>query len=58
MVQLKELIRANGHKLVRYDQCKPGRTYKSVFAYSNGAGGTLDSFRYYNDYVVDVTKEG
>lgn len=28
----------------------------SVFNYSEKHGGTFDSFKYYNDYVVDITK--
>jgi phosphoserine aminotransferase len=27
----------------------------SVFNYSEKYGGTIDSFKYYNDYVIDIT---
>lgn len=54
-VYLKDLIIKNGHKLVRYDRTKKGHKYESVFSYSNRHGGTVDSFRFYNDWVVDVT---
>ena len=53
---LKELLERNGHKLVRYNNCIAGHKYESVFNYSESHGGTFDSFKYYNDYVVDVTK--
>lgn len=53
---LKQLIKNNGHKLVRHDNCIAGHKYETVFNYSNRHGGTTDSFRYYNKYVVDVTK--
>ena len=52
---LKELIEKNGHKLVKHDNCINGHKYESVFNYSEKHGGTVDSFQYYNDYVVDVT---
>lgn len=55
LAKLKDLVASNGHKLVKYDQCVMGHTYKSVFDYSSDNGGTLDGFKYYNDYVVDVT---
>ena len=29
----------------------------SVFNYSEKYGGTLDSFRYYNDYVIELGDE-
>lgn len=51
---LKELLEKNGHKLVRYNECVSGHKYESVFNYSDRQGGTIDSFQYYNDYVVDV----
>lgn len=53
---LKELLDKNGHKLVRYDNCIVGHKYESVFNYSERHGGTFDSFKYYNNYVIDVTK--
>lgn len=53
---LKELVKKNGHKLVRYNEGIKGHTYIKVFDYSVKYGGTFDSFKYYNDYYVDVTK--
>ena len=53
---LRELIQQNGHKLVRYNEAIAGHIYMSVFNYSEKHGGTFDSFKYYNDYVVDITK--
>lgn len=54
-IQLKELIKKNGHKLVRYNETVAGHKHEKVFDYSIRHGGTVDSFKYYNDYVVDVT---
>lgn len=56
MRYLKDVIKENGHKLVKYNECKVNRKYQSVFDYSVQNGGTFDGFRYYNDYVVDVTE--
>jgi hypothetical protein len=53
---LTDLIKKNGHELTHYTQVKNGRKYESVFNYSNRYGGTFDSFKFYNDYVVDTTK--
>lgn len=53
---LKELLEKNGHKLVRYDNCIDGHKYESVFSYSERHGGTFDSFKYYNNYVIDITE--
>lgn len=52
---LLELIQKNGHKLVRYNETVKGKKYVPVFEYSVMHGGTLDSYRYYNDYVVEVS---
>ena len=57
MVFLKELLKKNGHKLVRYDEGIVGHTYMSVFNYSSKYGGTFDSFKYYNDYCIDITEQ-
>jgi len=54
-IQLKELIKKNGHKLVRHNETVAGHKYENVFDYSVRHGGTVDSFKYYNFYVVDVT---
>ena len=51
---LNELIKENGHKLVLYNKCQHGREYMTVFNYSKKYGGTYDSFKYYNNYVVEI----
>lgn len=56
MCFLKELLERDGYKLVHWKDGKAGHNYVSVFDYSEQNGGTYDSFRFYNDYVVDVTK--
>ena len=53
----KELVKKNGHKLVGYGEAREGHTYVKVFDYSEKYGGTYDSHRYYNNYVVDVTED-
>lgn len=57
MMYLQELIRKNGHKLIRWNEGKAGQKYVSVFDYSVSNGGTYDGFRYYNRYYVDITGE-
>lgn len=57
MRYLKDIIKENGHKLVKYNECKVNRKYQSVFDYSVQNGGTFDGFKYYNNYVVDITEE-
>lgn len=52
---LVDLIEKNGHKLTHRTNIKDGRNYESVFNYSDRHGGTFDSFKYYNNYYVDVT---
>lgn len=56
MMFLIELVKQNGHRLVRYDEAVEGRVYVNVFDYSVKYGGTFDGFRYYNDYYVDITE--
>lgn len=51
---LIELIEENDHKLVQYNKAKKNHKYMSVFNYSEKYGGTYDSFKYYNDYVVEI----
>lgn len=51
---LKELLAKNGDKLVKYNETQEGKRYESVFNYSIKNGGSIDSFRYYNDYVVEL----
>ena len=57
---LKDLVDSNGDRIVHYTKCKDENTYVSVFNYSEKYGGTFDSFKYYNDYVIELgakTKE-
>lgn len=54
MKYLEELLKENGHKLVNYNKAQEGHKYESVFNYSQKNGGTYDSFRYYNNYVIEV----
>lgn len=51
---LKDLVEKNGDKIVRYDNCRADKKYMSVFNYSAKYGGTFDSFKYYNDYVIEL----
>lgn len=54
MMYLKELVAKNGHKIVHYKQATdPQKHYENVFNYSVKYGGTYDSMRYYNNYVID-----
>ena len=57
MMYLKELIKKNGHKLIRYDEGVKGHIYMKVFDYCTKYGETFDSFKHYNNYYVDVTEE-
>ena len=54
MYYLKDLVLKNGHKIVKYNECKANAKYMSVFDYSVKYGGTYDSFRYYNNYVIEI----
>lgn len=54
MKYLLQLIRDNNHKLVLYNEAKVNHDYMTVFNYSEKYGGTYDSFKYYNNYVVEV----
>ena len=51
---LKDLLEKNGDKLVHYTKGEKGKIYMSVFNYSKKYGGTCDSFKYYNDYYVEL----
>lgn len=51
---LKDLVKKNGDKIVYYKNCKADKKYISVFNYSKNYGGTFDSFKYYNDYVIEL----
>lgn len=54
MTYLRDLIEKNGHKLVMFNETKEGRSYISVFDYSVAYGGTYDSHRFYNNYVIEL----
>lgn len=54
MMYLKDLVKKNNHKIVKYNECKAGKRYISVFDYSIQHGGTYDGFKYYNEYVIEV----
>ena len=54
---LKDLVKKNGDKIVYYNECKIGKKYMSVFNYSEKYGGTIDSFKYYNEYVIEIGDE-
>ena len=57
---LKDLVDSNRDRIVHYTKCKDENKYVSVFNYSVKYGGTFDSFKYYNDYVIELgakTKE-
>lgn len=56
MMMREELI-FKGDKIVRYDNCRADKEYMSVFNYSKKYGGTFDSFKYYNDYVIELGDE-
>lgn len=53
---LKDLVEKNGDKIVHYTKAKIDKKYVSVFNYSEKYGGTYDSFKYYNDYVIELGK--
>lgn len=54
---LSDLVEKNGDKIVYYKDCKMGKKYMNVFLYSEWYGGTIDSYRYYNDYVIEIGSE-
>lgn len=56
MMFLNELVKKNGHKIVKFNECIAGHKYESVFNYSEKYGGTFDSFKFYNNCVIDVTE--
>lgn len=53
-MSLFDLLNKNGDKLVHFTKCSDEKEYVSVFNYSEYYGGTIDSFRYYNDYVIEL----
>lgn len=54
MMYLTELIELNGDRLVKFNECRVGEKYVTVFNYSEMHGGTYDSFQFYNKYVVEI----
>jgi hypothetical protein len=56
MKYLTDLIKENNHKIVLYNECKMNYKYMTVFDYSAKYGGTYDSLKYYNNYVVEIKK--
>ena len=55
---LKELLKKHNKVIVRYDKVlSTDKGLMSVFNFSNNNGGTIDSFKYYNDYVVINKRE-
>ena len=51
---LKDLVDSNGDRIVHYTKCKDENKNVSVFNYSAKYGGTFDSFKYYNNYVIEL----
>ena len=50
---LRELLEKNNKMLIRYNQLlNTDKGIISVFDFSNNNGGTIDSFIYYNDYII------
>jgi len=59
MKYFKDLVKENGHELKHYKEPLPQyHKAMTVFDYSikygQQYGGTYDSFKYYNDYYVDL----
>lgn len=53
MKYLKDLAEEKGKQIVRCNQIKSTDTgIQTVFNFSSNNGGTFDSFKYYNNYVV------
>ena len=51
---LKDLVKENGDKIVYFKNCEMNKKYMNIFNYSEKYGGTFDSFKYYNKYVVEI----
>lgn len=54
MKYFRDIVKDNNHKIVRYNDVLDGHEYVSVFEYSTLYGGSHDSHKFYNDYVVEV----
>lgn len=51
----REIVEENGDKIVHWrDATDPRKKYVCPFNYSENRGGSVDSFRYYNDYLVEI----
>lgn len=57
IVFFKDLVENNGDKIVQCNEAQINKKYASIFNYSNKYGGTIDSLKYYNDYVVELKGE-
>lgn len=57
MQYLEELLRDNGDRLVVYNNIIAGKEYINVFEYSVKYGGTYDSHKYYNNFVVEISSK-
>lgn len=52
----RELVEENGDKILHWrDATDPNKEYVRPFDYSVSHGGSIDSFKYYNDYVVEIS---
>lgn len=49
-----EIVNNNGDRIVRYNETQENKHYESIFNYNIKHGGSIDSFKYYNDYVVEL----
>ena len=59
MKYLKDLLEEKNKMLVMYNKVLSTDTgIMSVFNFSSKNGGTFDSFKYYNDYVVIDKRKG
>lgn len=54
MKYFKELVSDNNDKIVAYNDTTINKLYVSVFDYSVKYGGSFDSHKYYNNFVVEV----
>lgn len=54
-----ELVEENGDRILPWKEATdPKKTYVRPFDYSSSHGGSIDAFRYYNDYVVEISEKG
>ena len=52
------LVEENGDKILHWREATdPNKEYVTPFNYSVSHGGSIDSFKYYNDYVVEISKD-